>query len=588
MALWDYFGGIFKSVRDQSDFITKTPPGSAVAGKMNGRRPDDLTPNLTYQRVAPVRNAITKISSYAARAKVRFFNDNDDEIVGGSLVDIFNRPNKRQGIYQFTEELISWYLLTSEFAVQPIATNVLQKPTGLIPLDPTRLYISSPINPKAIDDVLFWRYNQLNGIQEVIPSEMLVYAKSFSPGHVRGISSIVSGTNEINTYYQAVRFTRTFFENDTRPSLHVKLPPTMGAEQKDQFVEEYCNTFNIRMDGGHKSFFSDAGVEIDPIESNLKNSFATDLIAMELSAIYQLYSCPPMISGDWANAKYDSAAEQLQVFADSTIFPILKALTDTFQMQIVDRYAPFWRQDMQIAKSTKLSRNVRKALQVSKANNPGTGIYIVWDVDTLPMAAKIQQSKIDAAITLMNEGRVSKRDAFEFYDIDIPDSDSVADDAIMISTKLIEYQSPETIAQQRASEAAANAAALAVTAPAANNPTPAEPADDTQPDDQAQKSQAQELTAEDKTYAKRVSRFMNEYRVLALKNQSMKLRDVDILLREICPDDEILKTESRRIFAQIKEVSAEDRISAIRSIFNSIPKQRIRDISRQHNIGVTQ
>ncbi len=570
---------IHKTVLD--DNPSPSSSSNTISGLFEGavRRSDDLTPEQAYRKIAPVRNAIDKIASSAARARIRFFTSNDEEIVGGSLYNLFQNPNKFQSQYEFSKELISWYLLTSEYSVLPIAINAATKPTGLRVLDPTHLYYSYPINPQSLEDIVSWRYCYYNGISVDISAGQLIYSKSFSPGCIRGISSIASGTNEINTYYQATRYTRNFFENDKTPNLHVKLPKGMGPENKEQFIEEWCNTFSVKRDGSHRTFFSDNDTEVDTIESTLKSSFDVDLIKLEQSMIYQIYSVPPIISGDWANAKYDSAAEQLEMFADNTLFPILRSLTDTFQVQLVDRYAPYWRQDIKIQKSAKVSRSVRKAIDIAKANDTvSSGIYIVWDIDTLPIAAKIQQSKLDAAIKLMNDGRTSKIDAFDFYDIDIPSSNPEADNAIFVPTNVIEYQSPAMLA-------AAQQAQTTQLTPVVD----ANPVDNTEPVDTAKSV----TSDEEKSYSKKVSRFLMDYRILALKNQSIKLRDIDALLDKVCPNDSALKDETRIIFAQIKEInkseqSPEDKVLAIKSIFNSISKQRIRDISKQYNDGVSQ
>lgn len=532
-------------------------------------RNTDLTPEQAYNKIAPVRNAISKIADNVARCRWRIFNDKDQEIIGGSLFDLCQRPNKSQSQYQFTQEVASWFLLTSEMAIFPVAQNAIAKPSQLKVWDPTRLTYSNPVNPKDIDDIQTWLYQYYNGTQVYVPSQQLIYGKTFSPGSIRGVSSIVSGTNEINTYFQATRYTRSFFANDGVPAVHVKFPQGMGKEAKEQAVDEWANLFNTSNNGAFKTYFSDYDVQIEIIESNLKNSFASDLIKLELSTIYQIWSLPPIISGDWANAKYDSADVQLETFADNVLFPIIRNITDLLQMQLVDRYSMFWNLDAKVDTGGQISQSMKKKLNIQKANSPSSsGLYLVLDIDTLPIAAKIQRGKIDSAIKFVQSGLGSPRVATEFYNIDLPMDNNPAADAVFIPSTVTEYQKP-------------------VQAPAPQKPS--SPAEDVAPsEDEA----PVDVTSDaEKSYSKKISRFVNEFRLLSLKNHSMKLRDVDALLSSICPDDNVLKNETRSIFARIKEITKSeasnyDKSQMIKTVFNSIPKQRIREISKEYHNGV--
>ena len=519
----------------------------------------DLGPTEAYLRIAPVRSAISKIAQSTARAKVRFFTKDNQEIVDGSLVRLFANPNRYQDTFSFTAELISWYLLCSEMAVLPDAPNPAAKPTGLMALNPLSLQIETPINPNRLEDVKLWRYCYPSGIQISIPASQIVFSKSFSAGSIRGVSSIVSGTNEINSYYQTVRYTRTFFENDTTPSLVVTMPAGIGAKQRDDFVEEWRNTFGTKFRGSFKTFFSSDGVEVQNIESQIQKSFAENIIKATKESIYEIFPVPPIISGNWSNAKYDSADAQLEMFADTVQYPILHQLSAMFQNQLVDPYQLYWKSDMVLKKDVRLSRNVRSSLSKSMEQYPGSDIYIVWDIDTLPFAAKIQQARIQSALKLMNEGRTSKRDAFDFYQIDIPDSGSPADTAVFISSSLKEYVPPSQ-----------------------SSPSPTTEKTDLPDIEKSNSSFAEEksYTKEEREYASKISRFLIEYRKLALSNPvSLRLRHIDEYLSKICPNNDVMRDYSRQIFAQIKEARSTEQI---KSIFNQIPKSRIREIAREY------
>ncbi len=393
-----------------------------------------------YLQVAPVRNAISKIADNAARARFRIFDrTTGQEVVGGDLYQLVNRPNRFTSEYQLKQAMYSWYLLAGEYAVfMPTDGNdgqsAIGKPSSLMVLDPFRLRVKEPQNPRDISEVKHWEYHFPNGAQLLASSDHILYGRNFALGGIRGISPIVSGRNEIASYYYAWDHVSGFFENSTMPSAIVNVPESMSAQSMDRMRQQFAATFGGK--GRHGVLFAKGDYKIAPMQSGLKDALADKLIEMSEQDVYKLYSVPPIISGDWNNAKYDAATEQLESFAENTLLPMLQNASDVFQSQLVDRYD--WRGDVRgNTVKRRLSPLTKAVLEKNLDIYSESRFVCIFDPETLPIMGKLARQRIDMALKLINEGQWSSNEAFAYIGIDTPiNENSELRDKVYISNAL--------------------------------------------------------------------------------------------------------------------------------------------------------
>ena len=380
-----------------------------------------------YLKVAPIRNAITKIADNAARARFRMFDRvTGNEIIGGELHNLINKPSRFWSEYQLKQAIYSWYLLAGEYAVfmptgDSYDQDIMGKPTSLVVLDPFRLRVEQPANPNDISYVIQWQYNFPNGAQLLASSTNMLYGRNFALGGVRGISPILSGSNEIASYYYGWDHAASFFENHTMPSAIINMPETMSPQSLKAMRNQYEVLFGGK--GKHGVLFAQGQYEIKKLDTSLKDSLADKMIEMSEQDIYKLYSVPPIISGDWNNAKYDAATEQLESFAENTLLPMLQNASDVFQGQLLDRYD--WRTETKgKTKKCKLSALTKAALEKSLDVHADSRIVGFFDPSTLPIMNKLARQRVDMALKLINEGQWSSNAAFKYIGIDTPDDEN--------------------------------------------------------------------------------------------------------------------------------------------------------------------
>jgi HK97 family phage portal protein len=471
---------LFGKKREISKAVTD-PIDNDVSGATGGfdeifaraqRNARQLSIKDNYLQVAPIRNAISKIADNAARARFRIFDrQTGQEVVGGDLYKLVNRPNRYMSEYQLKQAIYSWYLLTGEYAVfmptgKSDEQSLLGTPKALVVLDPFRLRVAQPQNPRDLSEVTAWEYHFPNGAHLNASSSHMLYGKNFSLGGVRGLSPILSGRNEIASYFYAWDHVAGFFENSAMPSAIVNVPESMSPQSLDRMRHQFAALFGGK--GKHGVLFAKGDYKISNLQSQLKDALADKLIEMSEQDVYKLYSVPPIISGDWNNAKYDAATEQLESFAENTLLPMLQNASDVFQSQLVDRYD--WRSDIKgNTRSKALSPLTKAALEKNLDIYAESRFVCMFDPETLPIMGKLARQRIDMALKLINEGQWSSNEAFAYIGIDTPiNENSELRDRVYISNALTPISSAEADDENPTAQAATETTGDAVERTALN------------------------------------------------------------------------------------------------------------------------
>jgi HK97 family phage portal protein len=521
--------------------------GGVISAKALQAIDRTLGPAEAFALSIDLQSAQSAITNQFFKVPVRlFYARSGDEIETGDVVDFFRRPAPNYTTGAWLSELVNWKGLYGE-----IAASVLQAGKGKInavPISPGRLAFQTPTNPRVLGDIQQWRYIWPNGTIDIINSDSLVYWKNFNPmSPVRGLSPVLAGVNEISAGYEAVAYNKRFFSNNAEPSHIVVLPDAISPEDKEAFEKEYMAMHSTYSGQSHRVMFvSGTNVEVKPISTQIKDAQFQVLQQMVTAKIAQLKKIPAAEMGVYDKTRFETIDAEREMFFENTLLPESELLTQVLQHQIVDRY--FTNTKTTRAGGKKLSKSLMHRVEKARVEQGDSEILVVLDMDALPIALKVKQSKLAYAVNYQQAFKVSPRAAAEEIGIEI--EETPANQQVWVQSTEAPYVDPAVAAQQAQDIAAAA------------QPDQVDANEPQEPDEQ----QASET---DKSAAKSFAKAVRKLWLDAFDAGKLpKLADADKLntsgnekiMRQIRLDYVALK--------QIKSDDLEDRKDSVRSYLN--------------------
>jgi HK97 family phage portal protein len=383
-----------------------------------------LSPKQAYELSIAVRRAIDAKANDKSKAKLRIFSvSSGDEIISGSLYQLLRRPNRQMTGSRFVAELSKWWDLKNEMAVN--VGGIPGAVTGLSILDPyTISELPTPVY--ELEKVEKWVHT-LGGVRVELPVERVCYAKGWNPySQVRGLSPLLTGVNEVSTNYFSQRFNSAFFQNGAHTDVIARFAKGTRKEIAEQWVNQYEANHSILNGRAFKisAVIADE-LEIHTPGQEIKDGHFINLQNYNDEAIGRLFGVPASIMAFYARVRFDTVDAELESYYENTLLPEMTMISEFLQTQLVDRYFPNAASGTKKEKA-KLGPTMKKALEKAMderrgANSilfPESDVVVLLDPDTLPIAAKLNVKKLDAAQKYRTVMGVSYKAAAEWAGID--------------------------------------------------------------------------------------------------------------------------------------------------------------------------
>lgn len=390
-----------------------------------------LSPREAFETNIHVRKAIQAIADNISKASGRYFSRRSgDEITSGAAYEWL----RKNITYRTIRDLISWYNLEGEMAGWRVPGSTIV-PQKFIVLDPGVMK-PNPTHVKNIEYVTEWRYEQpyvlsADAVYVELPADQVAFAKNWNPNsNLRGSSPCVTGAQEIAQNYFQGRFNSALFQNGVSKDLIVRFPRGTKKDVADQWIKQWTEKHSIFAGNAFKI----AALIGDEIQVEEPGTTARDGQFIELrdknsADITALFGVPPIVSGDYANAKYDSAPEQLEGFFENTLLPQMTMVTEFIQTQVIDLC---FRGAAGASRKEKphLGPQMRKAMERAFDDRTESDLIYLLDPDTLPIASKLKINALNTAELYRKTMAVSFADAATWAGVDRVSND--ADDLIYI------------------------------------------------------------------------------------------------------------------------------------------------------------
>ncbi len=403
--------------------VTNTLPEQAISLAAQQGQFNSLQPTQCYELSIPVRACIQAIATNICKAQLRIFDKlTGDEVINGDLVDLFKRPARGWGTSRFLNDIVSFWLISGEIAINLLLDSTKRSVLGMMPLAPPRLRTDgTPV--KDVVDIKSWYYTWDNGLIEIITPDSLVFAHNFNPSsHIRGSSLLIAGVNEASCGYFGMKYNKSFYENSSIPSHLLVVSEKLNRKQRMDLEERYFEQFNVFNGKAHKVMVVSGSekVKIEKLEADQpKDGSFIELMQFSMAQIAALFKVPATEVGLYDKSRFETANVEREMFLENTLLPLMGVVNETFQDQIVDRYYGD-SQGMIRGKGLKIGKLLQKSLSSAINAQIGSRYIILLDPDSLPIMAKLQLDRFAAVKSLCDSARMSVNEACDFLGVEIP------------------------------------------------------------------------------------------------------------------------------------------------------------------------
>lgn len=325
-------------------------PGPGGAGFAAG---SNATTDIVYEtdelafRANPfVRACVQMIGNTVCDLPIKVYTETQkngktdrEELPDHPLAELLWRPSPRMSSAEFKRDLASYMALDGECL---IFIENGSGGEGLSPVDIKRLQI---MKPRFITEV-HWQSNGLidhyvyaqGGTQKRIAPEFVCHPRNYNPfDDARGIPAIDAIRNPLLLQYYIDQYERTFFKNDARPELGIaykgagKLDPAVATSVVDAWKKKNSGE-------NKRGIIVMDNFELKEFGTTAKDGEFLGLDNASRNKVAAVFGVPPILLGVFEFANYANADQQLRLFYEYTIQPLVSIICGAINSQII----PVW------------------------------------------------------------------------------------------------------------------------------------------------------------------------------------------------------------------------------------------------------
>ncbi|MDR1147900.1 MAG: phage portal protein [Spirochaetaceae bacterium] len=294
-----------------------------------------------YLLNAWVNIAVGILTRNIARAAFVIRRDGNG-ITGGTLYELFRRPNGQTSLFDLWKETSAWWFLEGEafWWFGPDYSGGI--PRNLYILDPRRLIHEERGTerfPLAPENSRRWFYQGTAGLVPILRDE-LVHFRDWNPWNPpRGINPLAALSLELEQDYYANKANSQLLKNNAIPQGILKTDQTIRPEEADALERRWESKYGA-VKANRKIAVLGKGTEFKPLSFTPEVVKLFELKRWNLYTILAKYGIPPRVAN--INDKTTSLSgkdtrEQHAAFWKYTLIPTLKQFESILETQFFAR-----------------------------------------------------------------------------------------------------------------------------------------------------------------------------------------------------------------------------------------------------------
>lgn len=258
----------------------------------------------------------------------------------GPVFDRIQRPHERYTMVDFKRNIISQFVLNGEaYIFGNDGTAGRGSTVGAVdnwrPLNPAHV---SPV-PDQFDYISAYRW-RVGGQDRFIQPHFITSMLSFNPEtDYRGLPPSQVAADPVLLRQYMVNYNQMFFKNGASGGLFITTDMNVKKEVIEQIRQRWRQTYE-GVKRHHKTGFLTHGFKPTMIGQNARDGEFLGLGKMAREEVAAVYQVPPVLLGIFEFANYANSKEQISIFIDYTIIPILQMFEDKVNNQLIPTWYP--------------------------------------------------------------------------------------------------------------------------------------------------------------------------------------------------------------------------------------------------------
>lgn len=196
------------------------------------------------------------------------------------------------------------------------------------------------IRDERTGEILHYLFNNKRGDTRELDPLSVVHIKMPNPlqdGDNYGFSPItpVRETILVNYYYK--KFVSDFFKHGAVPGGLLSTEQPIGEKQKEPTRDEW-NKWHQGANNAHKVAILGSGFKYNVITPPLKDLVLNVLEQSNREQIMAMWNMPPVLAGILKDASFANAYQQIKIFYNTGIFPVLDLIESSLNLTVLPQY----------------------------------------------------------------------------------------------------------------------------------------------------------------------------------------------------------------------------------------------------------
>jgi len=389
MGIRDTIAGLFRSA--PQPIQTKEAPRvviSQTGGNYYRKDNYEAYADEGYRKNAIVYRCVNEISQGAASIPFKVFQ-RDMELEVHPLLSLLERPNPMQAGVEYFQALYSYLLLSGNSYATRTDVNGAPRELHLLRPDRMKIRASKSSVPEGFDYMLNGRVVESFEADPMTGQSLVKHIKMFNPlDDFYGLSPLMAAAVDIDQHNEINKHNIALLQNGARPSGAVIFKPTndrgipmqLTDGQRQQLTEDLDNKFKGTTNAGRPLLLEgdfdwrEMGLSPKDMDFIQQRNMAAKDIALCFGVPSQLIGIPD-------SQTYANVQEARLALYEETIIPLAMRVCSDLNEWL----APMF----------------------------GDGIYIQYDIDSIPAMTERRRRVYENVVSAVREGIISRNEARE-------------------------------------------------------------------------------------------------------------------------------------------------------------------------------
>lgn len=251
-----------------------------------------------------------------------------------AFVEVFERPNRWQGLGQFLESLVSWWHLYGKVIIVLRRSSETEVPKEMIADDPSKW---EPKFSKDTGRLIGWLKHMDDGTAVPFRLHEVIYLRFWNPDNeFDGLSPISAARQGISNDLMANHFNTNFFKNSGSPGGVIEMEENLTDEQFNRLVSQYDDR-HAGPDNAHKVLILEGGAKFKQASFSQKDMEFLNQKKWNRDETLAVFNVPKMEVGVWDDLNNAIAKVQAREFWLKNLIPKMKLIEWAFWSQLFEK-----------------------------------------------------------------------------------------------------------------------------------------------------------------------------------------------------------------------------------------------------------